>query len=134
MLQASGTKISFRYSPLYGKQERLDGQMRAASPNTATYISTQVGGPEKAADQLTQARSHWSGMIAQIVLNSSVAETQQAAANQTGLSRRVRSVLERMLRGSGRHTDYAQVVVAERLYHLFGADPQWCLEWVFSAS
>ena len=35
-----------------------------------------------------------------------------------------------MLRGSGRYTDYAQVVVAERLYHLFGADPQWCLEWV----
>ena len=86
------------------------------------------------ADQLTLVRSHLVGMIAQIVLNSSVAETRQAAANQTGLSRSVKSVLERMLRDSGRHTDYAQVVVSERLYHLFGADAQWCLEWVSATS
>ena len=130
MLLASGTTISFPllHSVWETGTTRWTAQSSIAEIHTGHPSSG--WGIGEVADQVTLARSHWSGMIAQIVLNASVAEAQTATADQTGLSRTVRSTLERILSGSSRHTEYVQVLVAERLYPFFAADRKWCLEWV----
>ena len=75
---------------------------------------------------LSHAINHWAGQIALIALHL-LADSSRNDPNQTQIPDPLRALFHRMLTGTDRASQYAQVVLASRLYLLYRTDEPWSL-------
>lgn len=74
----------------------------------------------------SHAINHWAGQLALIALHL-LAESSRNDPNQTQIPDPLRDLFHRMLTGTDRASQYAQVVLASRLYLLCRTDKPWSL-------